>query len=96
MRIKTVEFAFRKNLGNFQTQELRLGADIEPEENDEVVKLIAAVPNLLAAIEQLQEAFVHILDDTKGNKYRTGIIKHCENMRLALVNARYAVAKATN
>ena len=57
-------------------------------------RLIAAAPELLAALEQLQEAFVHIPDDMKGNKHRSGIIKHCENMRIALNVARYAVAKA--
>lgn len=69
---------------------------------EKTANLIAAAPEteqqrdaLLAALKQLQEAFVHIPDDMKGNRHRSGIIKHCENMRVALNVARSAIDKAT-
>ena len=38
MIIKTVEFAKKKNLGNFETQDLKLIADVEEGENpDDVI-----------------------------------------------------------
>ena len=38
MIIKVVEFGSKKNLGNFQTQDLKLVADVEEGENpDEVI-----------------------------------------------------------
>lgn len=68
--------------------------DVSVNEAKANADLIAAAPYLFDALEQIQEAFVHIPDDMKGNRYRSGIIKHCENMRVALITARYAVDKA--
>ena len=58
-------------------------------------QLISAAPDMLAALEAFQDAFVHIPGDDKGNKVRTQIFKHCDNMRLAAVAMRTAIAKAT-
>lgn len=72
--------------------------DLSEEESSDNAEFICKSVNLfdelVEALEGLQEAFVHIPSDIKGNKYRSGIIKHCENMRVALNKARNAVDKA--
>jgi len=49
---------------------------------------------LLAALNQLQNSFIHIEGDTAGNKARTNIIAKCDNVKTALNNARAAIHKA--
>lgn len=50
---------------------------------------------LLEACKAVRNAFIHIPGDGAGNKVRTAIFKHCENMREAAVAVRNALAKAT-
>ena len=58
-------------------------------------KLRAAAPDLLAALEMLQEAFVHKPGDVSGNKARTAPLKYCNaEFSAALTAARAAIAKA--
>lgn len=58
-------------------------------------RLIAAAPDLLAALQALRGAFVHIPGDDAGNKVRTAIFDKCPNVRAAINQARAAIERAT-
>ena len=65
------------------------------EELNATAALIAAAPELLAALEIVLEAFIHKPGDTKGNKARTAPLKYCNaEFSAALTAARAAIAKA--
>ncbi|MDT8287412.1 MAG: hypothetical protein RQ748_09905 [Elusimicrobiales bacterium] len=74
----------------------RVSLDIlEPEQRDANARLIAAAPELLAALEMIQEAFVHKPGDVKGNKARTAPLKYANaEFSAALTAARLAIEKA--
>ena len=58
-------------------------------------KLIAAAPDLYAALEKLYASFQHDGNGrTKGNRAKTDIIKYNEDVKIALTTARIALEKA--
>ena len=57
-------------------------------------RLIAAAPELLAALENVLNEFVHVPGDTKGNKARTVAAGIIGGPNAALARAREAIAKA--
>ncbi len=66
----------------------------EHEEAQANARLIAAAPELLAALQQLKDAFIHIEGNRKGNQAKTDIIKYNDDVRDALNNARIILDKA--
>ncbi len=65
---------------------LRLATDFDEETAN--ARLIALAPEILAALEALQDAFQHVEGNTKGNKAKTDIIKYNPDIRDALNAAR--------
>lgn len=60
-------------------------------------RLIAAAPEMLAALEMIQNAFIHVPGDKKGNKARSDIFKYGQGpggMAEAATAMRRAIYKA--
>lgn len=65
------------------------------EEQEANARLIAAAPSLLAALQQLKDAFIHIEGNKRGNQAKTDMIKYNDDVKDALNNARTILDKAT-
>lgn len=77
--------------GNFYVATLPNGAHEEAAAN---ARIMAASPDMLAALEMLVNAFIHKEGDTKGNQARTNIFKHCSDMAAAATAADRAIRNA--
>ena len=63
--------------------------------NEADAKLMAASKELFEVVSNLITAFIHKEGDTKGNKVRTDIFKHCPEFRGIATKTMIAIDKAT-
>lgn len=82
-------------LWNFRPHIASVNFGRSNEERSANAKLIAAAPEMLRILKELQQAFIHVEGDTKGNKTRTDIFKNCPEFRKLAADTRNAIEKAT-
>lgn len=69
-------------------------ADVTAEAEAGAVQLMLAAPDLLAALEMVLDAFIHVPGDIAGNKDRTTAARIIGGPNAALARAREAIEKA--
>lgn len=65
-----------------------------PSEAAFIVKACNAHDSLVEALEEIQNALIHVEGDRQGNRSRTAIFTDCQNFRIAFNKAMTALQKA--